>query len=871
MLRRRIFSSAMASVMALTSVAVVAQAEDAQYKSKADLEKLVNETYGENFRNTQLGDYGTISAENVLAALEAADAILADSDSDDDDFTAAYKMVEATVARLKIYTAEELKALVATCKTIYESNNIYNEDLGDLIYEAGSYQNLVDAYDAAEGVVDSASSADITDAYEALDNAKNSLNKLQVVSKSMFRSALKEYEALIAEQYKYESWRLGTIEGWADLSTGNFWAVQGNVMTYGLLMDTMLNLNATINAKYEDLDNIKTLSKTSSEEIVKAYNAAKDAVIIAKAWKVDTVNKSTKSGVKSLLDKYHGNMVYEFKASSAEDLLADIVAVAGADKIQYEAVDPADGSVDLVDYTATPVGAYGYWNVVESLVDTERGWGKPVARVTDAALTIKTGAKLYIPVVDGVYDTSRAIATGTAPADYKSTTYKLVSANTKFDISSLINVAAADVTAAVERDPDTGVELVQTTETGYDDKLPIALADGKKTISSEFAGNAMALTIYPATDVYYNADFDTAYTIATEYLAGTYSGIYAIDDAGVVVDGAKGNAKEWALVYRYLSYAIQDRYEAAAGAKYTKADVKKLIDEAYDYADKTGEAAIFAESHNDVVELRQYAIDWLRKANSNKKYKDYNAGFSSNGDYYESSTTIYNMLNGGADKVNATTGAFIEHLEGLNQLKNEYEAMKYSFGDVYNRIAEVCAMIDDGDLEATDALLTAIDNTAYALSTVSDTIVVTAESWGGDAANYEENAAFSVDRVFQPYNRVITVDSNNAKSIAGLAGFVTAGKSSYVYYKDGMNTSHRALHEAFKALEDEITKQTTPTAKLGDVNGDGVVNALDASMILQANVGIATVDAAVADYDGNGTVNALDASAILIAIVNGTL
>ena len=79
MLRRRILASAMASVMALTSVAVVASAEEtvSAVKSKADLEAYVKSF--DSFRENELYDYGSISGENFLSALEYADNVLADA------------------------------------------------------------------------------------------------------------------------------------------------------------------------------------------------------------------------------------------------------------------------------------------------------------------------------------------------------------------------------------------------------------------------------------------------------------------------------------------------------------------------------------------------------------------------------------------------------------------------------------------------------------------------------------------------------------------------------------------------------------------------------------------------------------------------
>ena len=73
MLRRRILTSAMASVMAIGSVAVVASAEETaaattQMKTKADLEAYVKSF--DSFRSKEINDYASKSGERFLDALD---------------------------------------------------------------------------------------------------------------------------------------------------------------------------------------------------------------------------------------------------------------------------------------------------------------------------------------------------------------------------------------------------------------------------------------------------------------------------------------------------------------------------------------------------------------------------------------------------------------------------------------------------------------------------------------------------------------------------------------------------------------------------------------------------------------------------------
>lgn len=61
---------------------------------------------------------------------------------------------------------------------------------------------------------------------------------------------------------------------------------------------------------------------------------------------------------------------------------------------------------------------------------------------------------------------------------------------------------------------------------------------------------------------------------------------------------------------------------------------------------------------------------------------------------------------------------------------------------------------------------------------------------------------------------------------------------------------------------------TAPAVLLGDINGDGVVNTIDARWALQAASGIRTLSdaqSAAADVNGDGTVNTVDARWILQA------
>jgi len=176
-------------------------------------------------------------------------------------------------------------------------------------------------------------------------------------------------------------------------------------------------------------------------------------------------------------------------------------------------------------------------------------------------------------------------------------------------------------------------------------------------------------------------------------------------------------------------------------------------------------------------------------------------------------------------------------------------------------------MIDEGELVANDTLKTAMEQTALKLSTVESLDdALYKDSWEANTAVdwTIDNDAYTSDRFFNDYNRVFTSNDNYE-----LATKTTAGKAK-IHKPDDSSAakSHKELKEAYEALLAEVTKQTTPTTVLGDVNGDGVVNALDAAAILKAVVNNTAIDVAVGDYNADGAVNALDAAAILKFVVS---
>lgn len=731
MLRRRILASAMASVMAIGSVAVVANAEDAtattQVKSKTDLEGLVKDM--DKVVDDLIYNYGTVAANNFQDAYDYAVNVIADINSTSVEYTVAYAMLES-VSNPTMYGTDDLKKLIDLTKNIYESENILNDDLDDLIYDEGTFKKFSDAFEEAEDVVNSSDSRLITDAYIGLKNTYEGLKKLDVVTKQQFRNALKSYEALYRELNKYEDWRRGKQEGWYDDDlTSNYWVYQQQLdpngcLEFGLVKDMIFGVGQFetdfgwavvktvvlpnggedtvkdyINEAYDKFCNIETASKTSDTYYVDAYRTAVRAVEIFNNFKADDTNRATKASVSKILEQYHNQLVAKYNTTGAAEV--------------YKIVNGKD--------------------------ELPKGWQGDTGNKFYGAELTNEGKRVKKPI-NGKDVT---IAAGG-------------------DILKYVTVTSTDVANYID---DNG-------SSDLDERVLKALQVAEAYTKAEK-----------------NEDYD----------------LKDLDETNSIPE-LKGSIAEWTLVYRYLKYALEDSFKTSVSVN-TKRQVNELIDSAYELADKTGDAEKFATLHLALVTARQEAQNWMREANSDKKYADdklYNG---------KNATMIYTTLNDAYKK--------------LDELFGKYA---YSYQEIYDYIAQVKSDIDDGELKATDTLTEALKNTAYALTTLTP-------------KDEDTNLAFTSDREWCGYNRLNTGDSPNG--------------------------SEKALKAAYEALQAAVKAQDVKKV-LGDVDGDGDVDVFDAQTVLKKYVNgeVDTLDKETADYDKDGDIDVLDAAAILKAYVN---
>ncbi len=878
MLRRRIFSAAMASVMALSSVAVVAQAEETTNKvvTEAELKELITVTYGDAWRADELKNYGPTTTERVYDALEAADTILNDPDSDEEDWTVAYQMVEAVMETLYNYTLDELKDLVKEAEKIIAKypNNIFNEELQDQVYTSGSFTNLEEQLDFAKSFLTSTSPADITTAYETLKAAIDGLVENPKVTKSDFRAVLKAYNEIIDNQYDYDAWRRGAANwnAYEKISTGNPWILHNGAasVAYGHLYNIVAAAEDGIVEAYDTIDAIKGLTVTTDAEIYEGYVLAKDAIMLYNAWSADSVNKSTKAGLAQLIDEYHGQLVYDYATSEVEDLLTAIeTAIAAYDAqatVTTMGTDAAAGSAATDDLWNTVVVKEHYWGDngvpgTDKLIEASAFIKLATEKVDgDADALLKV---MYIPLTDaGYYDTD-ASRTGIVFEREKKDDgkYQTISVGSKFDISTLIDitkkVAGDDMTSAENNTAD------DSDEAGY--------SWGGWLLSS---GNPLTSTD-PAMDAWdYSVSLEKAMEIAEIYLyedkdtikdpdVNPIKDIDTKNTIAVKTDGTivlTAQAPEYQMAYRYLYYALTEKYEGAISASscdHTKADVKRLINDAWELIEDTGDAAIFNEANVALAEARQAAMNWVAAADSDRLYKEYTPGVSpldKDGDDaydpYDSSTAAYHALE-----------------TAYSNLLAEYNALKYSFGEIYEEIYKVAQKIDNNDLEPTKELVDAMHATALALSDI-DPITYTVEMDGDEHYEYEDNAAFDELRYFQPINRLIT-NAGDGVSIDTIAAELDIATAS-VTTKDGLNPTHAALASAYAALIAAQDQKDADKGLLGDVNGDTKVTPADAAMILKKYVGLEVegYNADVADFNEDGKVTPADAADILKAYVS---
>lgn len=801
MLKKRILASSMASVMALSSVSLVAFAEDKDFgeavTTKADLQKYIDSL--EDFMNDNLDKYGKTQPANFSAAVDHAKVVLNDANATSKDYAAAYAMVKAVKAKLKAWSNDELKALVKEWQGVYDTNNILNEELNDNIYSTDTFEPFREAFEQAERYIDSGDEGGITDAYVELDEKAGALKKLTAITKSDFRTALANYEQLELSMRNYESWRRGTIgvapkTGLADnkkaakivskkavvtaaelrdmvygTSTGTFeflekgeWDNTTLVFNAGAELigadwdGRNSDLKADIKKVGDDFAALKGVVSTTDPTIKAAYDAAVEAVEVYNSWTADSYRSGSKSACATLEKKYHNQLVETY---NLDDMKAMISGLDLDDEGTYEAtgVAIATGAHEIADVTFT------YTKSTHKLVAD-----KDFYIVKNKATGLIDATVGSLSITTNFYGTKDAAVT--AIGSDTSKTYQKVAKKT--DILQFLGYTWSDSTAL-----DT------------------------------------ALDHY---DTYLN-------TVFTGALANTTNAetIMGINGAAGLADGktltkVTGGTTEWTLIWRQLAYALEDAYPVpVAETATTLKMLEALVKDAYTLCDETGDAEIFSGAYADVVASRQAANTFIKVAKATTGYKD--------GDALDDTDLLaeYNAA-ASASEADLTVAMMYDELkDDYDELNKWYKDFKYSFDKVKTDLADAAIALKNGDL-AGDALAKAVEQCAYDLSIVEVSDV-------NDAILAATNVAFEDDRTFQGINRLKTGET--------ITNHQTA------------TAKEKALVKSYEALVKAVAEAAKGDSDKGyDISGDGIVDFDDVQLLFDNYVMKGVYDA---KYDLN--------------------
>lgn len=486
-MKKRILASSMASVMALSaaSTMVVSSAAVADFKdecvTRGELRNYLNEKEIVDLaENGGVEEFGSYSADRFVKAYSLAKNVVDDNDSTDVDCTVAFLILKEAKANLVQYTKKDVASLVAQCSGIYKTENILNEIHNDTIYKDDSWTKFAEAYENAESYVESDDLRATSDAYEQLWENKDP-EKKDTVTKRQIEAARKAYEAALNKEFSYQPWQRGTVKN-SDVSDFN-----GKTFAWGILYAYVKSSDDKLTEIYKDFDSIKGLTETSSDEIVSAVKEMNKAASVINSFSADTMVAGSETKVKSLLKKYHGQLVKDYVDMATATSLPANGLMAIVNQFLTKAKDKDNVAVMIDDQWKTDITSFAtvgsYWNVVTSASTTynplsgdkvENGKVTGVYKTLSAEIRVRgtkdvwavvtkdklpTGEGKIVnassdadPAANPVYfftsqptdaDYAKAAAiNGGKATDY---TYRKISKGSAFVLSDLINVQLSDL------------------------------------------------------------------------------------------------------------------------------------------------------------------------------------------------------------------------------------------------------------------------------------------------------------------------------------------------------------------------------------------------------------------------------------------
>ena len=203
------------------------------------------------------------------------------------------------------------------------------------------------------------------------------------------------------------------------------------------------------------------------------------------------------------------------------------------------------------------------------------------------------------------------------------------------------------------------------------------------------------------------------------------------------------------------------------------------------------------------------------------------------------------------------------------------------------QIAAVEALAQEGDSEASQAIIadavaaieavecdeekTSFDDYKAAIDVVVEPVAEALEAQRAADQLAADKAAFEAYKAEQVAAvEALAQEGDSEASQQIIADAVAAIEALEYDEEKSLEENKAAVEEAAAPVEEALEAQRAADAiVVGDVNGDGEINTVDASYILMYLVGNTPNDfvEAAADVDGNGVIDTLDATAILKKLV----
>lgn len=867
MLKRRILASSMASVMALTSIASVAFADEKApyFATKKDLVDYVAEMTA--FKDKDLNDYGQINAEKFETVLTYVTAVSENDKASANEVAVAYMMLQEAKDRLVIHDYEELQALIKECRPTYDTDNILNEDVDgttDYIYDDDAWYDFTGAFDSAEACGTGDRSL-ITDCYIELEDKYNNLenHRLASVTKSQLNTSLKKLDNLLQKEFIYNAWTRGSVSG---TGTAYDTSSNGNTYAWGVLYYHVASAHDGIETQFGKVLNYVTIKETTNPAIVKAYNECELAIKILEGYSPDSMKTySSAAAVEALVKK-----TYKDKIVCSDAFAAALAAIIDSG---------AKADVDFTKPDKDDQEASGYKYNNPAVAD--------MAAVTkeDIAAYYKSGAlKLYADV-DIKLDGGKLKKAD--PGDEI-----LIAAGASYDILKLAELDLVYVLASQygqQTGHDTGAYdngVWDTKKAGSDpkDKVYTDIGDDKLTLATVDLDTFGTAGLYNF-DKLETSPFvllDTAVEVVFNGGAGSYASGdklgYGFDSNGddetqtnrqaqlkkiayseklsTAADKKASNA-EWNVIGQYLELALKDTFPGVSlgDDNHTRQQLRALITEASAVSKMAEDCFLFSARQQEL----EYLIELATKTSN---------FYLTNGAKLVSGGTA------GDDAFTADDEAVYTELQKCKEaLETEFAAFEYGFDDIADYVAMVAANVNNKSsaVAGNDALAAKAREVAYLLSEIED-LNLTGDKTLDDLAVDVET--------FDGYNRLYTAADKtkiltafDAASVDDddLAGTLVDGTALTIaeVLDENDNPTHKALKNAFAELQDMYEKAVAgESGLLGDANNDGSFDVRDVTTVLVAIAEGKEKDLpAVADYNKDGTVNVFDVTEMLKALL----